>query len=59
MDCIKVRMQSSSAYKGVVDCALQTCKKEGVRALFKVRRCDARWVTGCVSFHCSSLTSHF
>ncbi|KNE56521.1 hypothetical protein AMAG_02323 [Allomyces macrogynus ATCC 38327] len=35
LDLIKVRLQTSNQYKGMVDCARQTMAKEGVRGLYR------------------------
>ncbi|KAJ3375085.1 hypothetical protein GGF31_005807 [Allomyces arbusculus] len=35
LDLIKVRLQTSNQYKGMVDCARQTIAKEGVRGLYR------------------------
>ncbi|KAI9137532.1 mitochondrial carrier domain-containing protein [Paraphysoderma sedebokerense] len=35
LDLIKVRLQTSNQYKGMMDCARQTMAKEGVRGLYR------------------------
>lgn len=35
LDTIKVRLQTSTAYKGVWDCASKTVQKEGIKGLYK------------------------
>mmetsp|Transcript_15349 Transcript_15349/g.18617 ORF Transcript_15349/g.18617 Transcript_15349/m.18617 type:complete len:287 (+) Transcript_15349:75-935(+) len=35
LDTIKVRLQTSNQYKGMVDCFQQTVKKEGVKGLYR------------------------
>ncbi|KAI9189686.1 carnitine transporter [Blastocladiella emersonii ATCC 22665] len=35
LDLIKVRLQTSNQYKGMVDCARQTIAREGVRGLYR------------------------
>ncbi|KAL7746809.1 carnitine transporter [Sorochytrium milnesiophthora] len=35
LDLIKVRLQTSNQYKGMVDCARQTIAKDGVRGLYR------------------------
>ncbi|KAF4124276.1 solute carrier family 25 (mitochondrial carnitine/acylcarnitine transporter), member 20/29 [Geosmithia morbida] len=34
-DTVKVRLQTSDRFKGAVDCAMQTVRREGVRGLYK------------------------